>query len=676
MDACPTLVEDDQGEVNAVGDYQNYGNRTGPSRQYGQGANGQGWRNDNNAPREPQQGGYNNYNNQSQYQQRGQNYNQIGPSSQSNIKSLEEVVKEMTASTQQLAATVQQNQAKTDGAISELSKQMSQLATTVSELKNEPGRLPSQTIPNPRGNVNAVTLRSGRNLNDATKESASDRIADEEHFNAVRGQIKCPAPAEINCKEPAEEQNAADEDQVTGADHEEVNGPRTVLKCTPSAIPSVENFKSDRSLPFPVQVRASKKHKIDQEVWELFSKVEINIPLLEAIKQIPRYAKFLKELCINRRRSTGIDQELLSKNVSAVIQRKVPPKCGDPGTYTIPCTIGNIHIENCMLDLGASINVLPYSIYSCLRIGPLEPAGLTIQLADRSCKQPEGKIEDVLVQVGELVFHADFYVLKMDSSDPTDHAPILLGRPFLKTSKVKIDCDSGTLSMEVEGEVIRFDIFQAMKHPPDFASVHALDTLDDLVQEVRPEGRADPLELTLENAVYSHEDSYEFAETILDVLSQLEIAEPLTPKYEVNEVRLFKSNVFLPSTMQAPKLELKPLPEHLKYAFLGENNTLPVIIKNGLETDQERRLIEVLSSHKLAIGWTLADIRGISPTVCMHRILLEDGAKTSREPQRRLNPIMMEVVQKEIQKLLDADVIYPISDSQWVSPVHVVPKKT
>ncbi|CAM8901314.1 unnamed protein product [Rhodiola kirilowii] len=637
-DACPTLVEDDQGEVNAVGDYQNYGNRTGPSRQYGQGANSQGWGNDNTAPREPVQ---------QQYPQQAQQSSYYRPPNrhQSISKSLEDIVKELKANNQQLAATVQQNQAKTDGAISDLFKQMSQLATTVSELKNEPGRLPSQTIPNPRGNVSAVTLRNGKDLNEVMKEPLSERIADEEKVNA--------------------------------ADDEEINGPWTAhLKCAPPAIPSAENPKSDRSLPFPVQVRASKKHMIDREVWELFSKVEINIPLLEAIKQIPRYAKFLKELCINRRRSTGIDQELLSRNVSAIIQRKVPPKCGDPGTYTIPCTIGNIRIENCMLDLGASINVLPYSIYSCLRIGPLEPAGLTIQLADRSCKQPEGKIEDVLVQVGELVFPADFYVLKMDSSVPTDHAPILLGRPFLKTSKMKIDCDSGTLSMEVEGEVISFDVFQAMKHPPDFASVHALDTLDDLVQEVRPERGADPLELTLERSVYSHEDSYEFAETLLDVLSQLETASPLTPRYEVNEVRLFKSNVFLPSTVQASKLELKPLPEHLKYSFLGENNTLPVIIKNGLEADQERRLIEVLSNHKLAIGWTLADIRGISPAVCMHRILLEDGAKTSREPQRRLNPIMMEVVQKEIQKLLDADVIYPISDSQWVSPVHVVPKKT
>ncbi|CAM8902579.1 unnamed protein product [Rhodiola kirilowii] len=366
----------------------------------------------------------------------------------------------------------------------------------------------------------------------------------------------------------------------------------------------------------------------------------------------------------------------MSRNVSAMIQRKVPPKCGDPGTYTIPCTIGNIRIENCMLDLGASINVLPYSMYSCLRIGPLEPAGLTIQLADRSCKQPEGKIEDVLVQVGELVFPADFYVLKMENCGPSNHAPILLGRPFLKTSKMKIDCDSGTLSMEVEGEVFSFDIFRAMKHPMEYEAVHALDTLDDLVQEVHPERGTDPLELALEQAVYSHEDSYELTETIMDALTQLEIAQPLTPRYEVNEIRLFKSKVCLPSVVQAPTVELKPLPGHLKYTFLGENDSLPVIIKSGLEADQERRLIRVLTEHKLAIGWTLADIKGISPAVCMHRILLEDGARPSREPQRRLNPIMMEVVQMEIQKLLDADVIYLISDSQWVSPVHVVPKKT
>ncbi|CAM8940958.1 unnamed protein product [Rhodiola kirilowii] len=230
--------------------------------------------------------------------------------------------------------------------------------------------------------------------------------------------------------------------------------------------------------------------------------------------------------------------------------------------------------------------------------------------------------------------------------------------------------------MEVEGEEISFDIFRAMKHPLEFESVHALDTLDDLVQEAQPKRDVDPLELVIDRALYSAESSYDLAEGMEGALYHLDVSSPLTPRYEVNQISLFKTNPCLPSIVQAPEIELKPLPAHLKYVFLGDNETLLVIIKSGLEMDQERRLIEVLSRHKTAIGWTLGDLRGISPAVCMHRILLEDGARPSREPQRRLNPVMMEVVQKEIQKLLDADVIYPISDSQWVSPVHVVPKKT
>ncbi|CAM8975358.1 unnamed protein product [Rhodiola kirilowii] len=568
-----------------------------------------------------------------------------------------------------------QHQAKTDGEVRDLGKQVAQLSTTitrldttVAKLASELGRLPSQTVQNPKGNVSAVTLRrSGRVVEDPAEVDEEEHPSVPEEEQEEREAFGAIGPDAIEDRVPGalDATKARDTDSAPAPEQNRSD-----------AVPATGNSSDSAPLPFPTLARAPRKYVMDKDVWELFSKVEINIPLLEAIKQIPRYAKFLKELCTNRRRGTRVDQELMSQIVSAVIQRKVPPKCGDPGTYTIPCTIGNIRIENCMLDLGASINVLPYSIYSCLRIGPLDPAGLTIQLADRSCKQPEGKIEDVLVQVGELVFPADFYVLKMESSGPTDHAPILLGRPFLKTSKMKIDCDSGTLSMEVEGEVFSFDIFRAMKHPLEFEAVHALDTLDDLVQEAGPEKGADPLEVALANAVYSHEDTLDLTDGVRDALLQLEVSQPLTTHYEVNEVRLFRTDECLPSVIRAPEVELKPLPEHLKYAFLGENETLPVIIKKGLEVDQERRLVEILGRHKLAIGWTLADIRGISPAVCVHCILLEDGAKPSREPQRRLNPIMMDVVQKEIQKLLDANVIYPISDSQWVSPVHVVPKRT
>ena len=103
---------------------------------------------------------------------------------------------------------------------------------------------------------------------------------------------------------------------------------------------------------------------------------------------------------------------------------------------------------------------------------------------------------------------------------------------------------------------------------------------------------------------------------------------------------------------------------------------LPVIISTNHTVVQEERLIRVLRDHKTTIGWNIADIKGISPSICMHRILLEDGSKPSREAQQRLNPMMMEVVKKEILKLLDVGVIYPISDSKWVSPIQVVPKKS
>jgi len=132
----------------------------------------------------------------------------------------------------------------------------------------------------------------------------------------------------------------------------------------------------------------------------------------------------------------------------------------------------------------------------------------------------------------------------------------------------------------------------------------------------------------------------------------------------------------LPSILQAPELELKPLPDNLKYVFIGDNNTLLVIIATSLTHTQEEKLVKLLCDHKTTIGSTLADIKGINPSMCMHHILLEDNVKPTREMKRRLNPPMMEVVKAEILKLLDARVIYPITDSKWVAPIHVVSKKT
>ncbi|CAN6551177.1 unnamed protein product [Malus baccata var. baccata] len=163
---------------------------------------------------------------------------------------------------------------------------------------------------------------------------------------------------------------------------------------------------------------------------------------------------------------------------------------------------------------------------------------------------------------------------------------------------------------------------------------------------------------------------------VCDMVAAIESLPSQSGKSPLSILDSVLANKLLPSIVQPPTLELKPLPSHLKYVFLGEDQTLPVIISSSLTAQEEDKLIRVLKEHKSAIGWTLADIKGISPTTYMHRILLEEGAKPSREAQRRLNPPMLEVVKKEVIKLLDCGVIYPISDSRWVSPVQGVPKKS
>ena len=117
------------------------------------------------------------------------------------------------------------------------------------------------------------------------------------------------------------------------------------------------------------------------------------------------------------------------------------------------------------------------------------------------------------------------------------------------------------------------------------------------------------------------------------------------------------------------KVELKILPNHLKYVFLEEDETKPVVISNALTSEEENRLVEILKKHKEAIGWHISDLKGISPAYCMHKIMMEEDYKPVRQPQRRLNPTMKEEVRKEVLKLLEAGLIYPISDSAWVSLV-------
>ncbi|RDY09857.1 hypothetical protein CR513_05717, partial [Mucuna pruriens] len=201
-------------------------------------------------------------------------------------------------------------------------------------------------------------------------------------------------------------------------------------------------LQQDKTVPlsFPTQTISARKPEFDEELLRMFRKVEINIPLLDAIKQIPKYAKFLKELCVHKRKKmkgsveVGGIVSVLTKNKDFIVRAQaLPNKCRDPEIFSIPCTIGDCTFVDAMLDMGASINVMLTSIYKSLNFGDLEPTRMTIQLANRSVVQPLGILEDVLVQVNELIFPANFYVLDME--DET------LG-------KIKINVHVGTISME------------------------------------------------------------------------------------------------------------------------------------------------------------------------------------------------------------------------------------
>ncbi|XP_023745769.1 uncharacterized protein LOC111893924 [Lactuca sativa] len=365
----------------------------------------------------------------------------------------------------------------------------------------------------------------------------------------------------------------------------------------------------------------------EKEILDTFRKVEVNIPLLDAIKQILRYAKFLKELCTNKRKLKGNKKISMNENASAVLQRKLPPKCKDPEMFTVPCKIGDVTFSSVMIDLGASINAMPYSVYKSLNVRPLSETGVIISLADKSSVFPRGVLEDVLVQVNQLVFPTDFYV---------------------------IDLDEHVSSKSDVFEPLTQELFELSN--------------DDMLEMVLSKG-FDCEKLAKKLKLYSLDLEIEI------LVNNLEIKK--TTQFSVKQIELPQTHTRLPpSLVQPPKLELKVLPQHLKYAYLGDNETLLVIISTHLTECEEEKLLKVLKEHKEAMGWTIADIKGLSPSTCMHKILMDDECKPSRDAQRRLNSPMMEVVKKEILKLLDAGMIYPISDSKWVSPVQVVPKKT
>ncbi|KAK1682068.1 hypothetical protein QYE76_042916 [Lolium multiflorum] len=316
-----------------------------------------------------------------------------------------------------------------------------------------------------------------------------------------------------------------------------------------------------------------------------------------------------------------------------------------------------------LCDIGASVSAIPYELYTEImhEIGSceLEDIDVVIHLANRETISPIGIVRDVEVLCGKIKYPADFLVL---GSAASDHCPIIFGRPFLNTCGAIIDCKKEKILTRFAGEPYEFNFSKFTKTPykvdlpsNDFKMEQCASIV--LVPN-------NPLQQHLENS-----ESEAFRKE-RDELEEIFLRQPIL-KHDLPVEDLGTT----PPPKEDPVFDLKPLPDNLKYAHIDDKKIYPVIISSKLSEIEEERLLEILKKHRGAIGYTLDDLKGISPSICQHAINMEEDAKPVVEHQRRLIPKMKEVVRNEVLKLLEAGIIYPIADSRWVSPVHCVPKK-
>ncbi|XP_021767701.1 uncharacterized protein LOC110732095 [Chenopodium quinoa] len=427
-DACPQLQEEQNEQANALG-FQGQG----PQRRYDPFSNtyNPGWRDHPNLRYGNSQG-----NQQHQHAQGQQQFQQYrapfltpqGQSSNSGNMSTEEMIRSLTSNVSTMQQNMMQFQQETRSSIQNLENQVSQISSAVSRLEaKDSGKLPFQTELNPKQQVNAITLRSGKKLQET---------------------VVAPKKAK----------------DLIGVEEEEVE---QETKANPPTFTSYEPVP-----PFPEALQDTRRYEKDKDIYETFSKCEVNMPLLNVIKSVPRFAKFMKELCtIKRKHSLGGKEK----------------------------SEGDTTLHRAMLDLGASINVIPYSLFKSLELGPLHETGVVIQLADRSNVYPKGVVKDVLVKVDGLILPADFYVLDMEHDKQA--APILLGRPFLKTAKTKIDVSTGSLTMEVDGKAIVYNIYDTIKYPVDTHSLYSINVVDPILHDVSNIDHGDELLTPITNVV-------------------------------------------------------------------------------------------------------------------------------------------------------------------------------
>ncbi|XP_057760547.1 uncharacterized protein LOC130980923 [Arachis stenosperma] len=215
-------------------------------------------------------------------------------------------------------------------------------------------------------------------------------------------------------------------------------------------------------LPYPQRLQKELMDLQFPKFLVVFKKLEINLPLAKALEQMPLYAKFLKELINKKRTWNKKEIVILTQECSVVIQKGLPPKLMDPGSFFLSCTIGHMSISKALYDLGSSINLMPLSMMRRLSIEEVKPTRMSLQLADRSLIRPSGVVENLLVKVEKFIFLADFVILDLYEEG---NDSIILGRPFLATARAIIDVEKGEMVLRAHDEHIILNVFKEMQYP-------------------------------------------------------------------------------------------------------------------------------------------------------------------------------------------------------------------
>ncbi|XP_057251773.1 uncharacterized protein LOC104897055 [Beta vulgaris subsp. vulgaris] len=315
--------------------------------------------------------------------------------------------------------------------------QLGQLANAINSRSQ--GALPSNTEVNPKQHCNAVTLRNGKEL------------------SIIKSTIK--------------ENEVANESEKEKENYEAEKEPE--LTPLPPLRPYVP------PIPFPQRLKQTKLDIEFEKFLKMFKQLHINIPFIDALMQIPSNSKFLKEIMSKKKKLEKYETIALSEECSAVIQKKLPPKLKDPGSFSIPCIIGDIKFSRALCDLGASVSLMPLSICKKLRLHNIKSTTVSLQLADRSIKYPIGKLENVLIKVDKFIIPVDFIILDMDEDV---EVPIILGRPFLATTGAIINVKNGILTFEIGEEKVHFNIFNSSKKNSQRDLVCQVDIIKDMTK--------------------------------------------------------------------------------------------------------------------------------------------------------------------------------------------------